>query len=103
MNIIFHELARQELDEAEAYYNRERPGLGDEFTDDVESAVERIRQSPDRWQRVGRSTRRCRTHRFRYGLVYEIRGDTIVIFAVMHLHRTPGYWKGRLKWTPAEP
>jgi hypothetical protein len=39
---------------------------------------------------------RCRVNRFPYGLVYEVSGEEIVIVAVMHLHRRPGYWRDRV-------
>jgi hypothetical protein len=42
--------------------------------------------------------RRCRTNKFPYGIVYMLEDNehTIIIVAVMHLHREPGYWKDRL-------
>ena len=44
-------------------------------------------------------TSRVRTFRlrtFRYNVVYVIDGDEIVIVAVAHHRRRPGYWRGRL-------
>ncbi len=35
-------------------------------------------------------------NRFPYGVVYTVRGADLVIIAVMHLRRKPGYWQGRL-------
>lgn len=34
--------------------------------------------------------------RFADGLLYDVRGEVIVIVAVMHLHRRPSYWRTRL-------
>lgn len=34
---------------------------------------------------------------FPYGIVYHVVRDKVVIVAVMHLTRRPGYWKSRLK------
>jgi len=44
---------------------------------------------------MGKNTRRCRTKRFPYGLIYRCKGDEILIVAVAHLHRRPGYWHDR--------
>jgi plasmid stabilization system protein ParE len=88
--------ARNEFDDAVAYYDLRRPALGDEFVNEVEISIGRILQMPQAWQSVGRRTRRCRTDRFPYGLVYQVRGDVALIVAVMHLSRRPGYWRGRL-------
>jgi hypothetical protein len=84
------------LSDAVAYYDLQRPQLGDQFVDEVEAAIGRILRMPNDWQAVGRRTRRCRTDRFPYGLVYQVQGDVAVIVAVMHLSRRPGYWRGRL-------
>jgi hypothetical protein len=39
--------------------------------------------------------RRRRMKKFKYGIVYEIISDEIVIVAFMHLSRQPDYWKDR--------
>jgi len=40
--------------------------------------------------------RKLNFHRFPYAIVYSLRGDTLFIKAVMHLHRRPFYWKDRV-------
>ena len=40
--------------------------------------------------------RRRMLNRFPYGLLYAVEADRIIVVAVMHLHRRPGYWKDRL-------
>lgn len=41
-----HSLAQAEVREAIAFYNDARGGLGDDFADEVEAAVERIENQP---------------------------------------------------------
>ena len=41
--------------------------------------------------------RRCLLARFPYALIYGIEQQTIVIIAVAHLHRQPGYWADRIE------
>jgi hypothetical protein len=36
------------------------------------------------------------THVFPYGILYTIEAEFILIVAVMHGSRKPGYWKGRV-------
>src|SRR5262249_7084244 len=79
------------------YYEEKRIGLGDEFAQEVYSAINRILAHPNAWTRLSSRTRRCRTKRFHYGVVYQIRTEGILIVAVMHLSRKPGYWENRLK------
>lgn len=33
--------------------------------------------------------------RFPYGVVYEVMGNEVIVHALMHLHRRPGYWNDR--------
>ena len=44
--VVLHDQAKVELDEAAAWYERQRPGLGGEFRSSVEDAVSRIQQNP---------------------------------------------------------
>jgi len=82
--------------EAVAYYDGEREGLGAEFEEEVKQALGRILEHPEAWPPLSRRTRRGRTKRFPYGIVYQDRGDFILVVAVMHLHRNPRLWRARL-------
>jgi hypothetical protein len=97
VNVRFLEIARAELDEAVAYYNGQVAGLGDAFLIEAVAAIERIRQFPDAWHPLGESLRRCRLRRFPYGLIYHADGSGVLVIAVAHTHRRPGYWRDRLK------
>ena len=96
MQIEVLEAAQAELDEAIKYYNSERSGLGDEFLTEVLGSLERIAEHPKAWHRYSRRTRRCQTRRFPYGIVYQAAAKSILVVAIAHLHRKPGYWKSRL-------
>jgi hypothetical protein len=91
----FAKIADTELDEVVAYYNHEKPGLGEEFNAQVEYGIQEVVEHPHRWPIIARNTRRYRLKRFPYGLVYKIRRNRILFLAVMHLKRRPGYWKER--------
>lgn len=93
----FLEPARIELEEAINFYNQQRANLGDEFAAEVLNTINRILNHPEAWTKLSKHTRRCRTNRFPYGVIYQIRGDRIVIIAVAHLRRKPIYWRDRLK------
>ena len=96
MRHSFLEPARVELEEAIEYYNGRRAGPGDELSEEVESTIQRILEHPRAWHPLSPRTRRCRTRRFPYGVIYQIRDDHILIVAVMHLRRKPGYWRDRV-------
>ena len=98
MNIEYLEPAAAELYEAIGFYNIQRQGLGLEFAKEVEDTIERIKQNPEAWTTISTSkqARRCLTNRFPYGIIYQIRKNTILIVAVMHLKRRPQTWQSRL-------
>jgi hypothetical protein len=58
--------------------------------------VGRIEAHPDAWQPLSANTRRCRTRKFPYGVIYQNRAGEILIVAVAHLHRKPGHWSDRV-------
>jgi ParE-like toxin of type II ParDE toxin-antitoxin system len=85
--------AALELLAAVEHYEAERPGLGGEFLDAVDLAIVAIKEAPTRWPRIDQHARRYRLDRFPYHLVYDIKESVVVIIAVAHQHREPGYWK----------
>jgi plasmid stabilization system protein ParE len=85
--------ALSELREATLYYERIEPGLGLKFLDEIDDTVDRIVRFPRAWHPLSARTRRCRTHRFPFGILYQIRSDEILITAVMDLRRNPRRWR----------
>jgi len=95
MDVEFLSQAEKELDDGINYYEALTPNLGNDFLHEVHLAIERIRLYPNAWQQISNRTRRCLIKRFPYGVIYQIRKDVILIIAVAHLHRKPGYWNKR--------
>jgi mRNA-degrading endonuclease RelE of RelBE toxin-antitoxin system len=91
----FHPIARSEFNEAISWYESQRTGLGIEFRQEIDSALERIRKSPEIYGFIKKAKRLCRIHRFPYGIIYEVRPEKIFILVIAHLHRDPDYWKTR--------
>ena len=89
----FTSSALLELREAAIYYEQKESGLGHGFLDEIDAALDRILRFPYAWHPMSRRTRRCRTHRFPFGLLYQIRADGILITAVMDLRRDPQRWR----------
>ena len=97
MKYQFHPEARLEYLAAVAFYEAARPGVGAAFTVEVEAVISLICQAPNRWRKFEQDVRRCLTkRRFPYAILYTIEHDYILIIAVMHCSREPGYWKDRI-------
>jgi len=97
INIKFLTPAEAEFFDAISYYNIQSEGLGYEFAAEVKRTIGRIIQYPEAWTRLSKRTRRCRTNKFPYGVIYQVKEETLLIVAVMHLSREPQNWKSRLK------
>ena len=96
MNFRFHPAAEAEFSDAIQYYEDAEPGLGQDFAVEVYSAVQRAVAYPRVWVVLEGEVRRSLVRRFPYGVLYSEEDDGILVVAVMHLHRAPDYWKGRV-------
>jgi len=97
MRYEFHPEALTEYDEAAHYYATQELGLDLRFTTAVEQAIQTILEAPTRWRLFDEDVRRYLTHVFPFGVLYTIESDYLLIVAVMHLRRRPGYWKQRIR------
>lgn len=88
--------AEQEMLDAARYYDSQAVGLGEEFLARIESAVKDVVDHPAMYPIIRADIRRRLVHRFPYGVLYRVDPDEIVIVAIMHLHRHPMYWIGRV-------
>lgn len=95
--VRFTQPASEEFSEAVRWYEKRRPGWGGKLFDSVTHAIERIQQFPEIGvARPGqRATHQFRVRGFPYVIVYTVMEHDIVIVAVAHTSRRPGYWKDR--------
>ena len=92
--------ARRELKFSAAWYERRQTGLGERFLDSVRQAFQRIVDDPQSLPRdltklSRRDIRRCEVRGYSYQVIFEIRPDELVVLAVAHGSRRPGYWARR--------
>lgn len=92
----YHPAAELEYHEAIKYYAKIHGELALRFVEEVEAAVQRAREFPEVYGRIGIGLRHVVTRRFPFLIVYEVRPDRIFIWAVAHGSRAPGYWRERL-------
>ncbi len=82
----------QEIGEAQAWYELQSRGLGEEFLAAMELQLKRLEQAPLIYAEVIPDVRRSLLPRFPYGLFYVVRGNLIHILAVLHNARNPRRW-----------
>lgn len=91
MRFEFHPEALEEYNEAANRYASKEPGLDLRFIVSIETAIERILEDPNRWRIVDGDVRRYLTHVFPYAILYANQPEFVLIIAVAHYSREPGY------------
>lgn len=87
--------AEEELLATVAFYNARIPGLGSEFLAEVERTTALVAEHPLLGATFDEDIRRVLVRRFPYSLLYHVIGDEVLILAVSHHSRKPGYWRSR--------
>ena len=86
MIVRLHRLAVAEIDHEVDYYESRQPGLGAELEDEIDAVLGFIQQLPEaapQWKhRVDRR-------------VAVLDREQIIVLALAHTSRRPGYWSGR--------
>jgi toxin ParE1/3/4 len=82
--------AEQDLAAARDWYDEKRAGLGDEFLDAVAVAVSELQRDPDLHRLYYRNFRRVLLRRFPYKIFYQVLGERIVIFRILHAKQEHG-------------
>lgn len=70
MHIEIHPEASNELEYAKLWYENQSGGLGDEFLDEIDRAIDKIEQWPEAWTPYWQDVRRILVHRFPYVIYY---------------------------------
>lgn len=91
----FHPDALSEFTAAAQFYAERQPGLELRFIENVEAAIQRICETPRAWRIFDGEIRRCLVRVFPYAVLYSVEPERVLVLAVMHCHREPGYWRHR--------
>ena len=87
--------AETDLEEAALWYEKQCPGLGDEFLDEVQDILKILSENPYLYAVVHKNARRALIRRFPFGLYYIIDQNSIIVVAAMHGSRHPKRWQKR--------
>ena len=85
-----------ELREAVRFYrNNGGYRIAGDFRDAVVRTAEQVREHPEIGPRIDHNARRMLVGDYPYSLVYRFEPFGVIIVAVAHQSRRPGYWRGR--------
>ena len=94
---IIIRLAAEDLEEASAWYEKQRIGLGKEFLASVDETLEKLKHWPDFGIVVYKQLCRANVQRFPYDVFYQVGEDRIIVVGILHGRRAPRRWKSRLE------
>ncbi len=95
MRVLFSPEAREEFEDAFAYYERQQQGLGQRLRHDTRQSLQRIRKWPLSCAVETGDIRRLLLTRFPYKVLYSVEADHLYVIAFAHQHRAPEYWTER--------
>ena len=78
------------------YRENHSAALARGFLGEVDRTIERLLAFPDLGSPAAKGTRRSLVRRFPYAVIYLVEADRLVVVAIAHHSREPGYWLDRL-------
>lgn len=93
-NLRFLPGVYEDINAAYAWYEQQSPGLGQDLIVELEEAYALIGEFPEAWPKVGQF-RKYILFRFPFNVIYKNIDNQILVVAVAHHSRKPGYWHKR--------
>ena len=94
-SVAFHPEAQAEFIAAARHYESQAENLGLDFISAVEATYRRLVTFPESGRPFASRLRRVLVPGFPYGLIYRASSDRVLVVAVAHVRRRPGYWRSR--------
>lgn len=89
MKLRYTDRARDDVELAFAWYERQRRGLGFEFLDCIEAAVKLVIENPDMYRIRYLHFRGCVVRRFPFSVFYTVEESEIVVHSVFDNRQDP--------------
>ena len=94
--LVFAPETERDIVEAYDWYERQRPGLGEDFLSCLDAAFHAISRSPEICATVHEDYRRALVRRFPYGVFYRYEESVVTVYCILHTARDPAKWRQRL-------
>lgn len=102
-SLTVHPDAEREYLTALEWYRERSLTAAVNFEEEVQRAISQVEQAPECWPSYFAVCRRFVLHQFPFSIVYRVYPSQVIVLAVAHGHRRPGYWKKRMEWKGPEP
>lgn len=88
--------AQEEINATFEWYYQRSPRAADAFLTEVGTTLAQIASQPQLCPVFTKNTRKRALRRFPYSVIFQDREEMILVVAIAHAKRRPGYWSNRL-------
>jgi plasmid stabilization system protein ParE len=88
--------AQEEINRAFNWYFERSPAAADAFLTEIDACLSQIADNPQLYPAFTKNTRRRVLSRFPYSVIFQQKEEIVLVVAVAHAKRRPGYWHGRI-------
>ncbi len=101
MIVVIDDEAQEEARQQVAWYAERSPNVASRLETQIVAAIERVARNPLEFPLMEMrgnpgDIRRARIRDFPVLVIYQVLADKVLIVAVAHTSRRPGYWRYRL-------
>jgi plasmid stabilization system protein ParE len=96
MRLIVRPEAEADIGDAYAWYEAQRPGLGQRYLVELPRCSEQVQSAPKRYQPVRAEARRALLRRFPYGVFFVSDERQVSVVTVLQMTRDPPLWQERV-------
>lgn len=93
--LVFRPQAREEIEQAAAWYDERGSGLSAEFLRALDATVGSIVRNPRQFPTAHREMRRALLRRFPYSLIFTVSDEEVLILSCTHWRQDPRRWRSR--------
>ena len=95
LELEYLDAALADAESAAEWYSQRSSAAAQGFAEEIDAAVAAIERLPNAWPGYEHGTRRYLLRRYPFSVIYRIEPTRILIIAIAHAHRRPGYWRPR--------
>ncbi len=96
LDLDIHPRAASEARAARRWYAQRSPSAAARFVVELDHAIAQVTAAPQQWPKYLHGPRVYRLRHFPFLVVYQELPTSVLVVAVAHGKRRPGYWRKRL-------
>lgn len=85
--------AESDIEKAYSWYENQRPGLGRQFTEELEIVFDRLAETPLIYADIYKGVRRALIRRFPFAVFFLTTESEVRVLAVVRMTRNPLVWR----------